>query len=124
MLDKLSKDFNIENVIPKPKEANILSPQESIERIMSGQYDIVPDSQIDTQDYLIQMQSFIKTDTFQNASSEEKNAIVLLLRRVQNIDIGQKKAVEGVMALEQEMKAESLSRNIIPTNKRVPQEVI
>ena len=124
LLDKLSKDFNIENVIPKPKEANILSPQESIERIMSGQYDIVPDSQIDTQDYLIQMQSFIKTDTFQNASSEEKNAIVLLLRRVQNIDIGQKKAVEGVMALEQEMKAESLSRNIIPTNKRVPQEVI
>lgn len=117
LLDNFSNEFGVKNVISKPKEANILSPQESIEKIMSGDYDIVPDSQIDTSDYMLQLQSFMKTQMFTSATQEEKQGIKTLLRRVQNIDIGQKIAIQDAMTIQENIKNQSMGQSFIPENE-------
>lgn len=84
---------NVEAIFHKPPEANILSPQEAIQRIMSGQYDIMPDPGINATDYKLRVAMFMKSEAFQLAGEREKEAIQLLLRRVMAMDYGQKLAI-------------------------------
>lgn len=98
---------NLGDVISKPKEANIMSPQEAIQRIMSGEYEIIPDPGIDAPDYILRLKSFMRSDTFKKAKQEEKQAIMTLLRRVDMIRMGQQLAIQDAQILKQRMAQEA-----------------
>ena len=74
---------NVETIITKPSEANIMSAQEAIERIVSGQTDILPRPGIDLANYLFEIQLFAKTETFQTLDPPQKQALQVLFQRVQ-----------------------------------------
>lgn len=104
MMELLADSYGIRNlgaVIGKPKEANVLSPQEAIQRIMSGELDVMPDPGIDCNDYMLRIQMFMKGDAFADADPQTKQAIMLLLRRVDNIRVGQQMAAQDAMLLKQ-----------------------
>ena len=66
----LASSYEIENIgsiITKPPEVNILTAEESIQRIMSGEYNIYPHPNIDIFDYMLKLQTFMRSDTFKMA---------------------------------------------------------
>lgn len=107
MLGEVNDVSNVGAIISKPKEANILSPQEAIQRIMSGQYDIMPDPGIDVNDYMLRIQMFMKSDAFKEGEPECQMAIQLLLRRVDNIRVGQQMAMQDAQMIRQKMMMEA-----------------
>lgn len=73
------KDF--ESLCSKPKEANIYSVEEFIERIMSGQYTIEIRPGIDAQNYLFELQLFMKTETFSMLEQPAQMAVLSAINK-------------------------------------------
>lgn len=93
---------NTEAFITKPQEADILSADEAIQRIVSGQ-EVIPSPFIKAAEYLMKIQMFFKTDTFQALEDQEKMNLMMLLQRVQAIYQGQMKAQADAQILQQGM---------------------
>lgn len=98
---------DIEALVAKPPQANILSPQEAIQRIMSGQFDVMPDPGIDVNDYNLRIQMFMKSDAFRGADPVTQQAVMLLARRVEKIRQGQQMAVMDAQILREKMMIEA-----------------
>lgn len=80
---------NLDLLCTKPSEAYVLSPEEAIQRIASGEYDVAPDPNIDAERYVFKIQLYMKTDAFTRADQMTQLAIGLLLRRSEMIRQGQ-----------------------------------
>ncbi len=76
---------NFEEVVHKPDEAKILSPEQLINRIMSGQLDVQPSTLIDAVKYQTAVKEFTRTIAFKNASEEQKHAFSILFARLETI---------------------------------------
>lgn len=93
---------NLETIITKPQEADILSAEEAIQRIVSGQ-EVIPSPFIKAEDYLMKIQMFMKTDTFLALEDQEKMNLMMLMQRADAIRIGQLKAQMDAQTLQQGM---------------------
>lgn len=93
---------NLETLVSKPPEANVMSVEEAIQRIVSGQ-EVIPDPQIDAARYMMGIQMFTKTATFMELDEEAKTMLIQLFQRVQGIWQGQIKAQHDAMVLQQGM---------------------
>lgn len=89
---------DIESIIPKPSEADVMSADEAIERIVSGQ-EVIPSPFIKAEDYLMKIQLFAKTDTFDALEDKDKQEMAMLFERAQAILKGQMKARSDAMTL-------------------------
>lgn len=83
---------NLETMVTKPQEANILSAEEAIQRIMSGQYDLVPEPGIDARNYMLRLQIFARTDAFKALEPKAKDALSRLFKISQQLAVGQMRA--------------------------------
>jgi hypothetical protein len=92
---------SLDSIIQKPQSAEILSPDEALRRILSGEYDVQPDVNIDAPYYLIKVQQFMKTDMFLQADQQVQQAVMVLLQRIQAIQAGQNLAMHDSMVLQQ-----------------------
>ena len=104
MLDMLAKSYGIRDLeihIEKPEEVNVIPPEEAIQRIMAGQYDIEPDPGINPNNYLMRLVQFMKTDTFKAADPEAQMAIQTLLQKVEFIRQGQMMAMNDAIRIKQ-----------------------
>ena len=124
LLKLLSENMNIRNLevyVKKPKSANALSAEESLQRILSGQYDLAPDPMIDANDYMIKIQAYMKTESYNNSDMKIKQAIITLLRRSAIMDRYQKQAMLDAMILEQGAQAEAMMSQIPQGGQSVPE---
>jgi len=98
---------NIETKITKPAEVNILSPEEAIERILSGQHDIQPRPGIDTEGYIFEIQLFMRTEAFQQADPEVQFSLKRLLSRVTKMAEMEVAAMADAQALKMQMQEQA-----------------
>jgi hypothetical protein len=59
-------------LIPKPAEADILSPQETIDAIMSGDVNVLPNPTINPQPYDFAIKAFMRSENFKMADDTAK----------------------------------------------------
>lgn len=102
---------DIESIIPKPMEADVMGADEAIMRIVSGQ-EVVPSPFIKAEEYLMKIQLFAKTDTFNAMNEKDKENLIMLFERSQAILKGQIKSradaqiiAQGPAAMQQEEAA-------------------
>lgn len=97
-----SKDIvDYELIFEKPDQVSIIPPEEAIQRIMSGQYDLEPNPGINPISYLIALTQFMKTDTFADAEPEAQQAFAVLMQKVEFIRQGQMMALHDAVRLKQ-----------------------
>lgn len=77
------RDF--ETVMTKPKEVGILSAEEAIQRIVSGQTEIDIRPGIDTDSYIFEIQLFMKSQDRMSALRPECQAALMNLLRIANV---------------------------------------
>lgn len=99
---------NIESVIPRPKEANLMSSIEFIKRVVSGQRDLQVRPGIDTQDYLFEIQLFMKTQTFQSLEPEQQQILTDTLRRVNIMAVFERKAMIDLETVKEGSRASAM----------------
>lgn len=114
LLGDATNHKNLDMYVTKPTEAYIISPEEAIQRIMAGEYDIAPDPNIDAERYVFKIQLFMKSDVFTRADQMAQMAIALLLRRAEMIRQGQ------IMAKMLRMKVASQGVPPMPGNGAQP----
>lgn len=83
---------DIETIIAKPPEADILGVEEFIERIMSGQKDIQIRPGIDTLRYVFELQLFMETETFQSLDPQRQQTLMVALRRAYVMSVAERRA--------------------------------
>ena len=117
---------NFEALVSKPKEVNILSPEEAIQRIMSGQQ-FLPDPLIDAEEYILRIQLFMMTDTFMESDDKMKMDMEYLLKTCMGIRMTQMQARHDAQILQSEAQARAIARNIpapqIPAGAQPPATV-
>lgn len=97
-----SKDIlDFELIIEKPEQVSIIPPEEAIQRIMAGQYDLEPNPGINPNSYMVALTQFMKTDTYADADPEAKQAFAILMQKVQFIQQGQMLAMHDAVRLKQ-----------------------
>ena len=110
LLKMMADEYGIENfegIIRKPNEADIEQAKEAVKRIMSGDLDVMPSRGIDPTDYIIDLSYFIKTDTFKNATPQEKEAVANLMRRALEMRKGQIQSIEDANVIKERIRNES-----------------
>ena len=85
------KDFD--TLVSKPKEVDIYSPSEFIQRILSGQYDIVIRPGIDADNYLFEIELFMKTETFEYMEQQGKMTLMNAYRQAYMIAMAERQAL-------------------------------
>ena len=100
---------NLESFIKKPRSAYVLSATEAIQRIMSGQFNIIPDPQIDAAEYLMRIEIFIRTDTFAAADQRTKAGIMKLHNIATHYNEAQKLAIMDAQTLRAGMEAQAMA---------------
>lgn len=113
-------ETNLETLITKPKEAYLISPEEAIERIMSGELDIQPKPGIDLESYTFELQLFMMSETFMNLSPQQQGAIQTLLGRVMVMQAAQRLAQIDMMNIQHGMAAQQAQ---VPGMPGQPQSV-
>jgi len=73
---------HLESIIKKPKEADIYSIDEFLQRVMSGEVDIVLRPGIDVERYIFELTMFIKSDTFESLPANSQEFVKETLRKV------------------------------------------
>jgi hypothetical protein len=76
---------NLDSMISKPKEVDILSAQEYIQRVMSGQYNLPIRPGIDAENYMFEIQLFIQNESFQTLDQRAQMALMKALQQAQAI---------------------------------------
>lgn len=82
---------NLEGIVTKPDDANVLSPEQAIQRIVSGQ-EVIPMPQINGEAYVLQIQMFMMSEQFTEATPEIQQRMIQLLQRASVIRQGQLQA--------------------------------
>lgn len=84
------RDF--ENYVHKPLEADLLSVEEFIQRIMSGQKDLKLRPGIDTNRYLFELQLFMKSDIFKSLESEMQRNVYIAMKQSYLMNVAEMRA--------------------------------
>lgn len=111
---------NFEVMVRMPPEAKAMTATEAIQRISSGQYDILPEPNIDAQEYIFELQKFMRTEKFSGADQRIQQGIQVLLRRAQQVLYGQNLALMDSMKLKSQMAADQQGTGIPQGNSPQP----
>ena len=99
---------DMETILTKPPEAQIMGAIEAVERIVSGQYDIQPRPGIDTESYLFEIELFSRSEGFRGLEPQGQQALTTLYRRVKIMDEMQRRAQMDLMMIQQSAFANAL----------------
>lgn len=94
---------NHDIIIQKPKEVNIFSAQNFIERVMSGQVNIQLRPGVDANDYILEINLFMQTDMFLDMDDRQKIALMRALQQAQIIWKMEQQALMDVHQLDAPM---------------------
>ena len=84
---------NFERMVPRPPEADIMSVEEILERIESGEREIIPSPMIDVDAYLFKLNAFKRmSERYENYSQEQKVVLQKLIGFLESIRFGKKMA--------------------------------
>lgn len=93
---------NYETIITKPQGAKMISPEEAVQRVVSGQYNYEPRPGIDLQGYIVELQMFMRTETFAGLPQKGQMATVILFKRVMAMREAEELAQEQVRQMTQD----------------------
>ena len=99
---------DVETILTKPPEAQIMGAIEAVERIVSGQYDIQPRPGIDTAAYLYEIELYARSEAFKSAEPQAQMALMNLYLRVKTMDEAQRMAQMDLMMIQQSAFANAL----------------
>jgi hypothetical protein len=99
------RDF--ETVMTKPKEALILSAQEAIQRIVSGQNYVPMRPDIDPDSYIFEIELFMRGETFQSLRPDLQQALGKMRMQSYLIRAGQMKALMDLQTVQQSAFAQN-----------------
>jgi len=80
LLAKPLGEENLELIVSKPPEVDIMSPNEFIQRIISGQYDLNIRPGIDTNRYIFEIQLFMRTESYKSLDPQAQYTLQRALR--------------------------------------------
>lgn len=92
------------SIVPKPKEANIVSAQEFVRRVVSGQQDLQIRPGIDADDYIFEIQLFERTQTYQNLEDYQRQMLSDALRRAYVMSVAERQAQTDLMLVQEKAK--------------------
>ena len=92
---------DFEMLVMRPPDANILSPEEAINRAMSGQKEVMPELTIDAQYWSTRIKMFMRSESFKMAPVNYQGVLEQLLGRVEAIRKGQVRALQDAAILRQ-----------------------
>lgn len=95
---------NFENVVSKPKETYIYTPEEFIQRVISGQYDMDVRPGIDAYRYIFEIQLFMKRETFKTLPEEGKATLMDAIRKATLIQQAERMAQLDMSIVKQGMQ--------------------
>jgi len=84
---------NLEAIISRPKSVDIYSPQEFIQRVMSGQYDLQIRPGIDADGYLFELELFMRSESFSELDPRGQKALNDAKRRVFMMSVAERQAL-------------------------------
>lgn len=111
---KIAGVRNLESLVTKPKEASILSPQEFIQRLLSGQYGVQIRPGIDAENYIFEIQMFMQTESFQGLDPRAQQALMKALKTAEMIRMMETQAEMDVMAFKQQIDAKTQIQGMLP----------
>ena len=85
---------NYQNVIRKPKGVMAIPPEEAIQKIVGGDLQLMPDPEIDAEEYITRFSIYMRSESFQYLEPEVQQAIVQFSQRVEQIRAGQ---IQGIL---------------------------
>lgn len=104
---------NVEEYLTEPKGASVQSAKEVIQRILGGQYDVTPRPEIDAENYILEINLFMKTAMYQYLDPKGKFTLQRLLGRVSKIAEAKRQADMDVMlAQRQQMDQQMIEQDI------------
>ncbi len=84
---------SFERMVPKPPEADIISVEEVLQRIESGEREIIPSPLIDVEVYLFKLNAFKRmSERYENYSQEQKTVLEKFIGFLESIRFGNKMA--------------------------------
>ena len=117
------REGRLETILTKPKEALILSAQEAIQRVVSGQTGIDIRPGIDTESYIFELELFGKTDTFASLEPEGQMEILRLLKLAMLMSAAEKRAIMDVqMVQSRQMMAQQQQMDMAGAERGQPAE--
>lgn len=108
--------FDFENIIKRPKEASLFTPDEVIERMMDGEI-MDPSLGFDIDDYLLAMRMFIRTGNFKDSPREVK---ILFLRY---LTIAEKMSQANKLAFNDHNLLKGLQAGMLPGRDLPPRDI-
>ena len=98
---------NFAEIIKKPKEADVLTPDEVINRIMDGEKNLQPSIYANPVDYEERLRIFMRSGTFREADPEVQYEFQRFLKIVIAIRIGQEMAFRQVATIQAQQMAQA-----------------
>lgn len=98
------RDF--ETVMTKPKEALILSAQEAVQRVISGQTDVQMRPGIDTDSYIFEIELTMRSEMFQGISPEGQQALMKMRQIAYVMRAAEMQAQQDLMLIQQRQQAD------------------
>lgn len=92
---------SIETIVSKPKEVDIYSVDEFIQRVMSGQTDLEVRPGIDTDSYVFQLQIFKRSETYFNMTDQQKFLIERALEIANIMGVAERKSALDLEIIKQ-----------------------
>lgn len=84
---------NHSTLVQKPKEANILSAEEFIQRVMSGQYNLQLRPGIDADNYVFEIELFMRSSMFEALEDRGKVLLMVSLQQAKIISMMERQAL-------------------------------
>jgi hypothetical protein len=109
-LNQLAEAYGVrdfETVMSKPPEALIMSAQEAIQRIVSGQTDIQPRPGIDVESYIYEVELFMRGQAFVGLMPEGQQALMDLRQRCYIIRAAEMQAMMDLQMVQQGQQAKA-----------------
>ena len=98
---------DIEKVLSKPPQALVLSAQEAIQRVVSGQTDIPLRAEIDTDSYIYEIGLFMRTETFLSLMPQLRAEILKMFKNVHIMRAFQMRAILDLQIVDRHQQAQS-----------------
>lgn len=92
---------NFGEIVSRPKETRIIGVDEFIQRVISGEKNIQIRPGIDADDYVFEIQLFMRSQTFQNLEPFQQKLLVDALRRAYVMGVAERKAQATVQMMMQ-----------------------
>lgn len=100
---ELSGVRNFQSIIKRPEGARIVAVEEFLQRVISGERDLQLRPGINTDDYIFEIQLFMRSGTFKNLEDYQKQILMDALRRATVMGAAERKAKLLVQSAMQEM---------------------